>query len=153
MSPALRQKFYGKNYVRFSAPVFASGTLPPVPPTASRAEIPAPKVPAAVANPFGNRENASTQPDPVPEDTLAPAKDDPSGNVFMTLWAQYNELLEEHPIMVKSMTSFFGFMIGDICAQSIFGEGYDPMRTARLTLFGVVMDGPVGKRGKDRVLV
>lgn len=59
-------------------------------------------------------------------------------------WRSYLTLLEEKPILVKSMTSFFGFMIGDLCAQFIMGGDYDLLRTIRLTLFGVLMDGPIG---------
>ncbi|CAD7695137.1 unnamed protein product [Ostreobium quekettii] len=86
---------------------------------------------------------------PVPQEPQTPAgaaeaEVVPLGNVFAEFWAGYNELLAEKPIMVKSMTSFFGFMIGDICAQAIMGGAYDPYRTARLTAFGVLMDGPVG---------
>ncbi len=41
--------------------------------------------------------------------------------------------LDKHPIAVKSATSFFGFMIGDLLAQTITGHGaYDVFRTLRL---------------------
>jgi len=83
---------------------------------------------------------------PVPEQVESPSEEEaaPWGNVFADFWAGYNELLADKPIMVKSATSFFGFMIGDICAQTIMGGAYDPFRTARLTAFGVLMDGPIG---------
>lgn len=144
MCRSVRPRVYGKNCVKFSPPLFASVTLPPTPAMGTREVVPAPVVPVLVATHVGEGGHVSKQTAIAPEDTVAPAGDEPSGNVFMTLWSQYNELLEENPIMVKSMTSLFGFMIGDICAQSICGIVYDPMRTARLTLFGIVMDGPVG---------
>jgi len=53
-------------------------------------------------------------------------------------------MLEERPIFVKSMTSMVGFALGDILAQVISGNSYNLMRTLRLTLFGILMDGPVG---------
>lgn len=65
-------------------------------------------------------------------------------NAFQQFWRAYNELLDEKPIMVKSMTSFFGFMIGDIVAQTIVGDPYSAARTMRLVMFGVLMDGPCG---------
>lgn len=41
--------------------------------------------------------------------------------------------LDKHPIAVKSATSFFGFMIGDLIAQAVTGHGaYDLFRTLRL---------------------
>lgn len=66
---------------------------------------------------------------------------------LQVFWRKYNQLLEEKPILVKSLTSLFGFMIGDICAQSIVGGDYDVYRTMRLTLFGILMDGPIGEWG------
>jgi len=60
------------------------------------------------------------------------------------MWANYLILLEEKPILVKSCTSLFGFLIGDICAQLIIGADYDVYRTLRMTFFGILMDGPIG---------
>ncbi|GMH40906.1 hypothetical protein BSKO_08810 [Bryopsis sp. KO-2023] len=65
-------------------------------------------------------------------------------NALQRFWRTYNQLLDEKPIMVKSMTSFFGFMIGDICAQTIVGDPYSAARTLHLVMFGVLMDGPCG---------
>jgi len=64
---------------------------------------------------------------------------------FSEFWTKYNELLDSHPIAVKSATSFFGFLIGDLCAQAIVGADYDAIRTLRMVLFGVLMDGPIGR--------
>lgn len=43
------------------------------------------------------------------------------------------------------MTSLVGFALGDILAQVISGSTYNLARTLRMTLFGVLMDGPVGE--------
>ena len=46
---------------------------------------------------------------------------------------------------MKSATSFFGFLAGDILAQTIVGNPFNYYRTLRLVLFGMFMDGPVGE--------
>ncbi|KAK9917307.1 hypothetical protein WJX75_002997 [Coccomyxa subellipsoidea] len=60
------------------------------------------------------------------------------------IWRAYIRALDERPIMVKSATSFFGFLIGDLLAQGLSGRGFDVFRCLRLLAFGVTMDGPVG---------
>lgn len=149
LSPS-REICGNKCVIRFPR-VFASATLPPGPatPTAglgarSCVGIPVAAVSGVAVAPVAESGFASAPAVPVAEDTPAHVEDEATGNVLTTLWAQYNKVLEEKPIRVKSITSFFGFMIGDICAQSISGGVYDPLRTARLTAFGVLMDGPVG---------
>ena len=64
------------------------------------------------------------------------------------LWTAYDAALTSHPVAVKSATSFVGFFLGDLIAQSIVGLPYDARRTLRLVSFGVFMDGPIGKRMK-----
>eukprot|EP00210_Caulerpa_lentillifera_P008644 g8244.t1 len=86
---------------------------------------------------------------PVTKESLAlnpvlPVSTFPEQSPFDRFWKAYLELLEDKPILVKSCTSLFGFMIGDICAQAIIGAKYDVLRTLRLTLFGILMDGPIG---------
>lgn len=63
------------------------------------------------------------------------------------LWSAYDAALTTHPVAVKSATSFVGFLLGDLIAQSIVGLPYDARRTLRLVAFGVFMDGPIGKEG------
>lgn len=63
------------------------------------------------------------------------------------LWSAYDAALTTHPVAVKSATSFVGFLLGDLIAQSIVGLPYDARRTLRLVAFGVFMDGPIGKGG------
>ena len=65
--------------------------------------------------------------------------------VFAQVWRAYNRALHEKPILVKSATSFVGFLVGDLLAQKIVGKPFDLARLCRLVLFGVFMDGPVGK--------
>lgn len=77
-------------------------------------------------------------------DTLALSGAPLEQTFFEKLWTNYLILLEEKPILVKSCTSLFGFLIGDICAQLIIGADYDVYRTLRMTLFGILMDGPIG---------
>lgn len=59
-------------------------------------------------------------------------------------WEQYTKLLDKRPVFVKSMTSLVGFALGDILAQVIAGSTYNLPRTLRMTLFGILMDGPIG---------
>lgn len=59
-------------------------------------------------------------------------------------WKMYSKALEEHPIRIKSATSFFGFLVGDAVAQLVVGNPYNYMRTARMVIFGILMDGPIG---------
>lgn len=65
-------------------------------------------------------------------------------NLFQSFWQGYNELLAEKPILVKSLTSLVGFMLGDIVSQTIVGDPYSGVRTLHLMMFGTVMDGPCG---------
>lgn len=60
-------------------------------------------------------------------------------------WGAYSKALEQHPIRVKSATSFFGFLFGDVVAQLVVGNPYNYLRTVRMVIFGILMDGPVGK--------
>ena len=60
-------------------------------------------------------------------------------------WGAYSKALEEHPIRVKSATSFFGFLAGDAVAQLIVGNPYNYLRTLRMVIFGILMDGPIGQ--------
>ena len=66
------------------------------------------------------------------------------------LWSAYDAALTSHPVAVKSATSFVGFLLGDLIAQSIVGLPYDARRTLRLVAFGVFMDGPIGEREFER---
>ncbi|CAL8465020.1 g4555 [Coccomyxa elongata] len=64
--------------------------------------------------------------------------------ILRKFWRAYIRALNERPILVKSATSFFGFLIGDLLAQGLSGRGFDVFRCLRLLAFGVTMDGPVG---------
>lgn len=61
-------------------------------------------------------------------------------------WAAYNRALASNPLLVKALTSFTGFTVGDILAQKFInkGEKYDFGRTLRLGSFGLLVHGPTG---------
>lgn len=67
----------------------------------------------------------------------------PFGPLFSFVKA-YNEALSQHPVAVKAATSLLGFLIGDIVAQSFNPEPFDVLRCMRLSLYGGMIDGPVG---------
>jgi protein Mpv17 len=56
----------------------------------------------------------------------------------------YNTALTRHPVATKAMTSLIGFAIGDRLAQSFGGAPFDVYRCVRLSLYGALIDGPVG---------
>jgi hypothetical protein len=60
--------------------------------------------------------------------------------------AAYNRSLAAHPVRTKALTSFVGFALGDVLAQSLAaGLPFDPARFARLAAYGLLVDGPVGR--------
>jgi len=78
-----------------------------------------------------------------PEKVTPVAESGPLG-AFQRFWQAYSKMLDERPIFTKSMTSLVGFALGDILAQVISRNPYNLLRTLRMTLFGILMDGPVG---------
>jgi hypothetical protein len=53
--------------------------------------------------------------------------------------------LEQNPFATKAATSLMGFMLGDVLAQNLEGDGVlDLARVMRLGLYGFLLDGPVG---------
>ena len=57
----------------------------------------------------------------------------------------YNTALQKHPVTTKAVTSLVGFAIGDRIAQSMGGaHSFDIFRFARMSLYGVLIDGPLG---------
>lgn len=79
----------------------------------------------------------------------APSKGAGGGGVLQlvrTVLQKYDELLQRNPVMTKAVTSCVGFAIGDRLAQSVVGGWgvYDPWRGLRLSLYGLLIDGPVG---------
>ena len=59
------------------------------------------------------------------------------------LWNSYNRQLDARPLVTKSFTSFFGFIVGDSVAQIAAGEKYDYWRTARFATYGILVHGPL----------
>jgi len=73
------------------------------------------------------------------DDSSEPAttEDDKKG-----LWSKYEQALSDSPILVKGLTSFTGFAIGDLLAQFfIEKKEYDPMRTFKMASFGFLIHG------------
>lgn len=59
--------------------------------------------------------------------------------------AAYDRAVKANPVLTKALTSLVGFAVGDRIAQGVAGAGpYDPFRCARLSLYGLLLDGPVG---------
>jgi protein Mpv17 len=66
------------------------------------------------------------------------------GGFFLDLWNSYEDVLEERPILTKAVTSFIGFSVGDIIAQTLVGtDPFDPKRLARMASFGFLIHGTV----------
>eukprot|EP01023_Acetabularia_acetabulum_P015994 TRINITY_DN17886_c0_g1_i2.p2 TRINITY_DN17886_c0_g1~~TRINITY_DN17886_c0_g1_i2.p2 ORF type:complete len:204 (-),score=17.62 TRINITY_DN17886_c0_g1_i2:667-1278(-) len=60
------------------------------------------------------------------------------------MWNNYQKQLQKNPLLTKSVTSFVGFGLGDILAQSLTGsERYDLARTVRMSVYGGVIMGPL----------
>jgi len=59
------------------------------------------------------------------------------------MWAAYEAALEKNPLLIKGLTSFVGFTIGDLLAQLFIEKSgpYDPLRTLRLASFGFLVHG------------
>lgn len=66
-----------------------------------------------------------------------------SRNFAARLWSSYNRQLDARPLVTKSFTSFFGFIVGDGVAQAAAGEKYDYWRTARFATYGLLIHGPL----------
>ena len=70
------------------------------------------------------------------------ASDDDDEDEDKGLWQKYESALEARPLLVKGLTSFTGFTIGDLLAQFfIEKKEYDPLRTLRLASFGFLVHG------------
>lgn len=89
-------------------------------------------------------DNDSTGRDSIKAEEEAPVRGAGPLSAFQRFWKAYTRMLDARPVFVKSMTSLVGFALGDILAQVISGNSYNLLRTLRMTLFGILMDGPVG---------
>jgi protein Mpv17 len=72
-----------------------------------------------------------------------PAGDDSNGdNPLVSIWKAYNSKLETDPLIMKMLTSFTGFLLGDLIAQTCITKGdFDWFRLARLSSFGFFVHG------------
>ena len=59
------------------------------------------------------------------------------------VWKAYEQQLEEKPLLMKALTSFVGFALGDILAQLFIqkNENFDYARLFRLASFGFLIHG------------
>jgi len=74
---------------------------------------------------------------PAPE----PSDDEPE-NPLVKLWKSYETALDEKPLLMKALTSFTGFAIGDILAQIFIQKGdFDFFRLFRMASFGFLVHG------------
>lgn len=59
------------------------------------------------------------------------------------LWRRYEDLLAERPLLVKALTSFIGFAIGDVLTQCFIQRSrFSAFRLLRLASFGFLLHGP-----------
>jgi len=77
------------------------------------------------------------------ETTPAREESDGDENPFMTAWKTYEELLDTKPLLMKALTSFMGFALGDILAQKFIQkcDPFDWYRLFRLASFGFLVHG------------
>jgi len=75
-------------------------------------------------------------------DAVAPEPED-EDNAFSKVWKAYEQQLEEKPLLMKALTSFVGFALGDILAQLFIqkNENFDYARLFRLASFGFLIHG------------
>jgi len=64
-------------------------------------------------------------------------------NLLANAWKSYNDFLEESPLLAKALTSFVGFLLGDILAQTFIqkSDKFDFYRLFRLASFGFFIHG------------
>lgn len=70
--------------------------------------------------------------------------------VAVTPYNWYCNSLRRHPLTTKACTSLVGFVLGDAIAQHITHPAFmDVVRTARVGMYGLLIDGPVGAAWYD----
>ena len=69
--------------------------------------------------------------------------DSDDSNPLVQVWKRYEQLLDEKPLLMKALTSFTGFALGDILAQKFIQktDPFDWWRLARLASFGFLVHG------------
>ena len=71
-----------------------------------------------------------------------PDDDGKEVNPLTVAWRKYESLLDDKPLLMKALTSFVGFAIGDILAQVFIQKGeFDFARLFRLASFGFFVHG------------
>ena len=73
-----------------------------------------------------------------------PAGDDSNGdNPLVSIWKAYNSKLESDPLIMKMLTSFTGFLLGDLIAQTCITKGdFDWFRLNEITVAGYTLPSP-----------
>jgi protein Mpv17 len=68
---------------------------------------------------------------------------DDGENPLAKAWKRYEELLDEKPLLMKALTSFTGFALGDFLAQKFIQktDPFDWKRLFRLASFGFLVHG------------
>jgi len=76
---------------------------------------------------------------PAPESS----DDGDEGGFAKAILKKYQEALDDQPLLTKAFTSFMGFTLGDILAQTCIqkNEVFDWARLARLSTFGFLVHG------------
>lgn len=69
-----------------------------------------------------------------------------SSELSQKLFGEYSLSLVMRPVLTKAVSSFIGFIIGDVFAQMLLGGGakFNSMRCLRMGLFGGFIHGPLG---------
>jgi len=73
-----------------------------------------------------------------------PSEDEPEeSNPLVQAWKTYETLLDEKPLLMKALTSFTGFALGDMLAQKFIQktDPFDWLRLLRLSSFGFLIHG------------
>jgi hypothetical protein len=109
--------------------------------------LPAPRVPSRTSK-FACRVEAAQAGVPGDGSLPPPPQKDPLPSVPANFVAgvvkAYNDALTKHPVATKALTSLIGFAIGDRIAQTFGGGPFDVYRFLRLSLYGFLIDGPIG---------
>lgn len=81
--------------------------------------------------------------------STGPSDDEPERGPLGNIWAGYNTMLEEQPILTKALTSLTGFAIGDILVQLFIEkkETFDWVRFLRFSSFGALIHGARARSG------
>ncbi|KAI8465155.1 MAG: hypothetical protein J3K34DRAFT_437888 [Monoraphidium minutum] len=154
--PATRIRISAFAHQTSAAPVapVASTSEPVAPqrasvvPAAAARELVAPLAAVAFAPPAAAKPGAPRAAEPLSAADASSAVECAAG-LLMAPYHAYVRALEARPLLTKAVTSCAGFMLGDLIAQQLGhhgggAEAFDALRVARLGLYGLCLDGPLG---------